>query len=357
MGRKPSRNMNLPPRMRARHRGSKTYYFYDVGGTPRKELSLGTNFVLAVRKWSELEQAEVPASARPTLKDAFTAYVRDIIPGKAPRNQKDNMGQIALLREFFGDDAPLDEIEPVHVKQYMYWRHKRAVAWYQSKKRIAPPDAGYVRANRDIEVLSHAFNYARETGLTKAANPTAGVKMHREKGRDVYIEDDVYAAVYAAADAPTRDAMDLIYLTGQRPQDALRFDERNINASDELEFQQGKTKMKLRIAIVGELARVIERIRARKRGYKVVSTALVVNEAGQALTLDTLQRRFRDARRAAGVDDATFQLRDLRAKAGTDKTDTTGDIRQAQKQLGHTSVTMTEHYVRNRRGDKVKPTK
>ncbi|OXS92895.1 hypothetical protein B7H01_16215 [Pandoraea apista] len=39
------------------------------------------------------------------------------------------------------------------------------------------------------------------------------------------------------------------------------------------------------------------------------------------------------------------------------KTDTTGDIRQAQKQLGHTSVTMTEHYVRNRRGDKVKPTK
>ncbi|AHN74463.2 integrase [Pandoraea pnomenusa] len=105
------------------------------------------------------------------------------------------------------------------------------------------------------------------------------------------------------------------------------------------------------------MARVIERIRARKRGYKVVSTALVVNEAGQALTLDTLQRRFRDARRAAGVDDASFQLRDLRAKAGTDKTDTTGDLRQAQKQLGHTSVTMTEHYVRNRRCDKVKPTK
>lgn len=52
-----------------------------------------------------------------------------------------------------------------------------------------------------------------------------------------------------------------------------------------------------------------------------------------------------------------FQLRDLRAKAGTDKADSAGDIRQAQRQLGHTSVAMTKHYVRNRRGDKVGPTR
>jgi integrase len=109
--------------------------------------------------------------------------------------------------------------------------------------------------------------------------------------------------------------------------------------------------------VIGELKTVIDRIRARKRQYKVVCTALIVNEKGERMTLDTLQRRFREARRAAGIADEDFQFRDLRAKAGTDKTDSTGDIRQAQKQLGHTSVTMTEHYVRNRRGDKVKPTK
>jgi integrase len=109
--------------------------------------------------------------------------------------------------------------------------------------------------------------------------------------------------------------------------------------------------------VTGELKTVIDRIRARKAGLKVVSTAIIVNEQGQRMTLDTLQRRFRDARRAAGVADKDFQFRDLRAKAGTDKTDSSGDIRQAQKQLGHTSVSMTEHYVRNRRGDKVKPTR
>jgi integrase len=48
---------------------------------------------------------------------------------------------------------------------------------------------------------------------------------------------------------------------------------------------------------------------------------------------------------------------DLRAKAGTDKADSSADIREAQKQLGHTTVTMTEHYTRNRRGAKVTPTR
>lgn len=33
-----------------------------------------------------------------------------------------------------------------------------------------------------------------------------------------------------------------------------------------------------------------------------------------------------------------------------------GDIRQAQLQLGRATVTMTEHYVRNRKGAKVTPT-
>ena len=43
----------------------------------------------------------------------------------------------------------------------------------------------------------------------------------------------------------------------------------------------------------------------------------------------------------AKVDKAVLQLRDLRAKAGTDKAETSGDIMQAIDQLGHTTVVMT----------------
>ncbi|HTN66558.1 MAG TPA: tyrosine-type recombinase/integrase, partial [Burkholderiaceae bacterium] len=157
---------------------------------------------------------------------------------------------------------------------------------------------------------------------------------------------------------PTRDAMDLAYLTGQRPADTLKFDERDIR-DGQLTVTQNKTGAKLRISITGELAEVVDRILLRKRGIKckVKFTQLVINEHGKPLSLHALQQRFDKARDAAKVDKKRFQFRDLRAKAGTDKAESSGDIRQAQKQLGHSSVAMTEHYVRDRKGAKVGPTK
>ncbi|MEX3933340.1 tyrosine-type recombinase/integrase [Paraburkholderia phymatum] len=356
MGRKPTRNTHLPPGMRARHRGKTTYYYYDHGGKPRREEPLGTDFRLAVKRWAEIEQVDAPKEAGHTFKDATTAYLREVLPGKAPRTQADNLAELENLRKYFEDDTPLDEIEPVHIKAYLRWRHEEAVKWFASKKKVAPVNAGHVRANRELALFSHIFNFAREKGLAKVANPCSGIKKNSEDGRSVYVEDDLYARVYANADQPTKDAMDLAYLAGQRPQDTLNYDERDIRDGFLL-IDQGKTKKKLRMEVTGELRAVIDRIRARKAAYKVVTTALVVNEKGGRLTLRALQLRFGDAREKAGIKTDEFQFRDLRAKAATDKTDSTGDIRQAQKQLGHESVSMTEHYVRKRRGEKVGPTR
>lgn len=63
-----------------------------------------------------------------------------------------------------------------------------------------------------------------------------------------------------------------------------------------------------------------------------------------------LRSRFDKAREAAGIEKAEFQLRDLRAKAGTDKAESSGNILQARDQLGHTAVVMAEHYITDRRG-------
>lgn len=54
MGRKPSTNLNLPPMMRARHRLGKTYYYYDTGARPRVEISLGSDYTLAVQECGEV---------------------------------------------------------------------------------------------------------------------------------------------------------------------------------------------------------------------------------------------------------------------------------------------------------------
>lgn len=358
MGRKPYKNLNLPPRMRARRQKSgRTFYYYDAGGKPRKEIPLGSDLVEAVRKWADLERSTAPAgSPVATFRYAAERYVRDVLPTKAARTQTDNLKELAYLYEYFDNPpAPLDQIRPQHIKLYFGWRAEKARAWYAKAGREVPQNPGHVRANREIALFSHIFNYSRETGITDAPNPCAGVRKNREEGRDVYVEDEMFHAVYKQADQPTRDAMDLIYLSGQRPADVLKFDERDIR-DELLNVGQNKTGKKLRIALTGELAKVIGRIRTRKAGYKVSSTALVVNENGQRLTYDALRQRFHKARAAAGLEPDAFQFRDLRAKAGTDTTESS-DIRQAQRQLGHSSIQMTEHYVRARRGDKVEPTR
>jgi len=75
------------------------------------------------------------------------------------------------------------------------------------------------------------------------------------------------------------------------------------------------------------------------------------------MTVAMLRRRFDLTREVAGVPKSEFQMRDLRAKAGTDKAESSGDIMQASDHLGHTTVVMTEQHIRNRMGKKVTPTK
>lgn len=116
----------------------------------------------------------------------------------------------------------------------------------RSERRRRRP--AHVRANREVALFSHIFNNARALGLTAAANPCLGIKKNSDSGRDVYVEDDLYAQLYEHADGPTRDAMDLAYLAGQRPQDTLNYDERDIR-NGFLFIGQGKTGKKLRMRL------------------------------------------------------------------------------------------------------------
>ena len=167
MGRKPYKNANLPKGMRARKRGKNTYYYLDTGDKPRKEISLGKDYTMAVMKWSELTMNK--SSSVITFAYVAEKYFATIVPTKAPRTQQDNHAQLKWLLKFFNDPpAPLDQIEPKHVRLYMDWRVKVSQA--------------QIRANREKSLLSHIWNFAREYGYTKLENPCIGVKSFKEKG-------------------------------------------------------------------------------------------------------------------------------------------------------------------------------
>jgi integrase len=369
MGRLPTKNRNLPTGMRVRVRGKLVYYYLDKGGSPRVEISLGKNYVEAVRKWAEETTNRESVGAVVSFKDAADSYVRSVIPKKAPETQKLNLRELANLLAFFGDAREsIESIKPIMVRQYLDWRAKQVrdekmAANAERVKSGRTPVAmtgteGHVPANREKALLSHIWNFARETGLTNLANPCAGIKGFKEAGRDAYIDDAIYSAVWDVAEPGLRDAMDLAYLSAQRKADVLKFSRTDLK-DDQLTVVQNKTGKRLRVSVEGQLATVIERINRRK----VAGIALVCNDKGERMTEFMLRGAF-DRARVAAVEKyphlakaiRDFQFRDLRAKAGTDKEEKDG-MDAAQAQLGHSTSAMTSHYVRHRRGKLVKPTK
>jgi integrase len=303
---------------------------------------------------------EAPVTHEYNYVDLATRYEREVVPTKAPQTQKGNRLELKQLAKFFGNPpAPLNQITPQRVHQYLAWR-----------KFIT-------RANREKALLSHMFNMARQWGWTSLANPCAGIKGATEHGRAVYVEDDALELIRKCADPPVRNALRLAYLTGQRPADVISSTSEDISA-DQLVVTPAKTSRsthnKIRIELRKKdktwntLGEFLETLRPKDQPTGK-PYALLRDRKGKQLTYAQLNNGFNNAKELAqmclsGEEDAALaahiaeiQFRDIRAKAATDTAVRTGDIRSAQKQLGHASATMTEHYVRARLGDVVEPTK
>jgi len=324
MGRKRTNQHNLPPRMSMKKNG----WYYHVSTTvPRKWTPLGNDLNVARRKWAELEEDPVQVEDK-TFNIVGQRYMREILPTLKPNTQRDYTQYFNLLNAVFGA-IPIDSIRPFDIAEYLRVRG----------------ETSKVRANREKALFSTIFNHARSWGYTDITNPCIGIKGHKEKSRDRYVSDDEYAAVWACAHPTVQDAMDLALCTGQRPADVLKFNVTDI-ADGSLSLTQNKTGKKLRIAIEGELAEVIDRILSKPRDK--VNKALLQDPDGQRLSYFALRSRFDKARESSGVN---FQFRDLRAKTATDA----NDLAHAQNLLGHKNRSTTEIYTRDRLGKLVQP--
>ena len=323
MGRRRQSNFDDPPRF---HR--KGTVWYHVSGTmPRVWTKLSDDRAEALRLWAQREGVREDDSTK-LFSVIANRYVREVFPTKALETRRDNERELANLMRVFGH-MPIEVIAPMHVRQYMDLRGQTAK----------------VRANREKALFSHIFNKAREWGYTAAQNPCQGVRGFKEKGRTRYVTDDEFSQVKAHAHVLVADAMDLALLTGQRPADVLKFRRSDIR-DGALQVTTNKTGSRIAIEITGELEIVIDRINQRPR--KAITDYLVHHDNGQPLSLASLRFRFDQARALAKVD---FQFRDIRAKTATD----TGDLAHSQKLLAHRNRDMTEHYVKARIGERVKP--
>lgn len=356
-----SSNRDLPPRMIRVRKTLKSgavweSFYYNGRDTEGKrvKLPLGQDLNEAKRQWAKLECRDIPADTG-LMRFIFDRYEKDIVPAKAPATQRDNLDCLKFLRKVF-DSAPINAITPQMIAQYRDSR-KSSVKGEEHKPAT-------VCANREITLLSHVFNMAREWGYTAKENPVTGVRKNKEKARDYYADAAVWDAVYAVACVELRDAMDLNYLTGQRTADVLKMRQADIK-DGALEVRQNKTNKRLRILLNDatgartQLGQLVDRI----KGRKVTNLFLVATPGGAPLNKWTLRTRFDDARADAAKAAAeagnahpaarirAFQFRDIRPKAASET-----DLAHASKLLGHTNKQITETVYR-RVGETVMPTK
>lgn len=132
----------------------KTYYYYDTSTKDKNGkriwLPLGCVFVTAAKKYAELEgNKKIPIVV--TFKFVADRYMAEVLPTKSIGTHRDNWREYKKLLEYFNDPpAPLDEIRPLHIREYLDWRVKDG--------------KGYVRANREKALFSHMWNKSQGVG-------------------------------------------------------------------------------------------------------------------------------------------------------------------------------------------------
>jgi integrase len=321
MTRPRSRNAALAPYpgLVARHGRRGTRYYLDLAGN---RIPLGPDLPSALAAWHKLVSGD---AGPPIFSRVADAYRAEVLPGKRPATREAYGHHLDRLEEAFGA-ALLTDIEAQHLAQYYRLRSHKPAALVE------------------LAVFSAVWAWAAGEGYVSGPCPRALLRIDHPAPRSRYISDAEFGAIRAAAPEWVQDAMDLALLTAQRPGDLLGW--RLSDAQEgHLQVRQGKTGTRLRIAIVGELAALLDAIRARPR--RISGGWLVQDAAGQRPSVKRLGSAFQAAAAKAGV--ADVQFRDLRAKSASDSE----SLAQAQDRLGHQSAAVTARVYR--RGPKVRP--
>lgn len=351
MSKPKTKHRHLPPHMTVRTYTNKrgetwTGYYYeyprDTAGK-RKVVPLGSDLAEAKKQWAALEHRAVPVDMT-TIEGAYTLYMKW---AENREQSKLSLRTIADRKKYWKQlkgaygNTPINALEPGHIMPYFENRSSK------------------VSGKKELKFLSVLCNWARGKGLMRVPNPCTGLfqQMKVKEGRDIYVEDIWLALVYKHGSPVIQDALDLAYLTGQRPADVKKMRWSQIQ-NGVLLVGQDKTGAKLRIIIEGRLKEVLDRV--KQRGIKGLT--ILADPKGQPLKeFGYFRSQFDKARDAAeaeakemGIDFVRFQFRDLRPKAATDL-DTLHSLKAAQKLLGHTTERMTAEYIRKRRGDVVRP--
>jgi integrase len=306
----------------------------------KTEFRLGKTLSEAYRVWAT--RLELYADAK-TMGELLDRYALEVVPLKAAKSQESNNISIRKLRAVFGH-MPIESVKPKHVYQYRDLRGNQ----------------GKSAANRDIEVLSHAFTKAIEWGLCEDHPVKGKVRKFSTPPRKRYIEDWEIREALTVASPFLVAYFRMKLLTGLRRGDLLAIKLSDLQ-EDGIHITPRKTAnstgKRIIISWSDELRLAVAEV--RKLQKKVYSIWLFqtrqgqpyVNEDGYAAGFSSIWQRFMERVLTKTKVKERFTEHDLRAKVASDT-----DGEHARRLLGHATSEITEKVYR-RKPDIIRPAK
>jgi integrase len=290
-----------------------------------------------------IEQAAIVKPAADTIAAGIKRYVEVKVPellrmGDLSANTwRTEARRCKALAQVFGHMRP-DSVTPQHLYKFA----DEARDGWRKLKRFSAVWRHFLRWGLATKDPFHRFDWPKQ------------------KARTRYVRDDeiTLAREVALKAAETRPsalmvwaALLMIELTGRRVTDVRRITLPQITKDVGIRFVESKTKKLTTVEWSDALGQAIDEIKARLHtDTKIRPMYLICNRDGQECSegsLNQAAQRLRQTFKDVGI--APFQLRDIRAKYGTDHED-------GRKALRHSSEAVFEkHY--NRKGAVVKPLK
>lgn len=202
-----------------------------------------------------------------------------------------------------------------------------------------------VSANREISLISVAWNWALERDMITGSNPCAPVKRNKESARTRYVTEDEYEAVYnLAVKYPyLQPAMELAYLCRMRRCEILGATRKQI-LTDGFDTLRAKGS---RDAVTLWSPRLRKAVKAN---HDVTGIYIIQDEKGQRITESAFKSAWTRLKKLMVINEIEpFNFHDLKA-AGVSDTD--GNKQDAS---GHRDAKMVAIYDRKKK--QVKPTR
>ena len=328
------------PRLRSHSRKRKsgkvvTYYTYDNRPEGIPDVSLGTDFDAAVRRWDEIHNQKQQIVG--TLEETFAAWeinkTEGLLSYSNLETRRGYTKSLRAMRPAFGP-ATWDQVDLPTLKSYL-------------KARTAK-----TQGNRELSLLSIIWNWARTEGFTMYPWPAAGMEKAKwknpERPRKMKVIDEIWEAIRHEGNQTLKDCMDLGSATGMRLTDCATV---LLPKGDILHLEAHKTGKEAEWDM--SLSATLPDLVQRRRALGASHLMLLSTPEREPVALRKLGYQWDKARKRAAVkaiiagDDVNaakiraLYLRDARKRAAQ-KSDS---LEAASELLQHSDSRLTErHY-------------